>query len=457
MKRPDISRQRPTAPLRRNAPVVLGAKHEKGSPPPSRDSAKLLHQLEVHQVELETQNATLRAAQLELDESLSKYADLYDFAPVGYFSFDRRGRILEVNLTGTRLLGVERRRLIRQPFVVFVARESRPAFFLHLRRIFKNRSRELCDLTLLKADGPPFHVQLETVWREDRDQVGGCRTAVMEIDARKKAEDALRKAHEDLESRVQQRTAELLQTNQALEAEIVQRTQAEESHLRVLRSVVATQEVERGRLARELHNEFSQKLAALGIGLKGLEDERPAQSTLQLRLAGLLNIVDGLMRDMHTLVWKLRPPVLDDLGLLDALRRYTGDWMKVSGIPVDFHSGGLGGRVLPPQIEITLYRIAQEALTNVFKHARARRVSVLLEDKRNHVALIIEDDGRGFHMDKLSKDGAGSQGHVGLIDMRERAVLAGGTLDVESTPGSGTTVFARIPLAAQPDKGEAGK
>jgi PAS domain S-box-containing protein len=403
------------------------------------------------------QNAALRATQLNLDESLSRFADLYDFAPVGYFSFDRRGRVLEVNLTGSCLLGVERRHLIGQPFSASVARESRPAFFLHLRKVFKNRSRELCDLTLLKADGTSFHVQLETVWREDRDRVSCCRAAVMEIDARKKAEDALRKAHEDLESRVQLRTAELLQTNQTLEAEIAQRRQAEESHLRVLRSVVEAQEAERGRVARELHNEFSQKLAALSIGLKGLGEELPAQSRSRLRLGGLSNIVDGMLRDMHTLVWKLRPPVLDDLGLLNALRRYTADWMKLSGIPLDFHSGGLAGRVLPPQLEITLYRIAQEALTNVFKHARARRVSVLLEDKRNHVALIIEDDGRGFRIDKLSRDGAGSPGHVGLIDMRERAVLAGGAMDIESTPGSGTTVFVRIPLAAQPDKARARK
>jgi len=249
----------------------------------------------------------------------------------------------------------------------------------------------------------------------------------------------------------------LLQNNQALEAEIVQRRQTEESRLCALRSVVETQEAERSRLARELHDEFSQKLAALGIGLKGLGDELPAQSPLQLRLAELLNIVDGLMRDMHTLVWKLRPPALDDLGLVDALRRYTGDWMKLSGIPVDFHSRGLGGRVLPPQLEITLYRIAQEALTNVFKHARATRVSILLEDNRNRAALIIEDDGRGFRVEQLSKDGADAQGHFGLIAMRERAALAGGALEIESTPGSGTTVFVRIPLSAQPRKGETGK
>jgi len=227
--------------------------------------------------------------------------------------------------------------------------------------------------------------------------------------------------------------------------------------MRVLRTVVEAQEAERGRVARELHNEFSQKLAALSIGVKALGEKLPARSTSRLRVAGLLNIVDEILRDMHTLVWKLRPPVLDDLGLLNALRRYTADWRKLSGIPVDFHSRGLAGRVLPPQLEITLYRIAQEALTNVFKHAQAGRVSVLLEDKRDHVALIIEDDGRGFRIDKLSNDGAGSQGHVGVIDMRERAALVGGDMNIESTPGSGTTVFVRIPLAARPDKAGAGK
>ena len=262
---------------------------------------------------------------------------------------------------------------------------------------------------------------------------------------------------QNAELRDRQRTTGPLQANQALESEIVQRRQAEEAHLRVLRRLVESQEAERGRVARDLHNEFGQQLAALSMGLKGLGQELPARSPLQSRLAELLNVVNDMMRDMHTLVWKLRPPVLDDLGLVDALRRYTANWMKLSGIPVDFHSRGLEGRCMPPQFEITLYRIAQEALTNVLKHARARRAGVLLEGQRNQVALIVEDDGRGFRIEELAKDGAASQSHVGLIDMRERAALAGGTVEIESTPGSGTTVFVRIPLAAQPDKARTGR
>lgn len=258
---------------------------------------------------------------------------------------------------------------------------------------------------------------------------------------------ALRTAGGGLGRRFQQLAVELVQVNKALKAEIIQRQQAEMARLQVLRRLVEAQEAERGCVARELHDEFGQKLAALSIGLKRLGEELPARSPLQSRLPTLLNLVDDALRGVHRLVWELRPPALDDLGLANALRRYSAEWSKLSGISVDFHSHSRAARNLPSQIETTLYRVAQEALTNVFKHAQAGRVSVILEGKRNHVGLIVEDDGRGFQVERAWKNGADLQGHAGLIDMRERATLAGGTINIESRPGSGTTVFVRIPLA----------
>jgi signal transduction histidine kinase len=151
------------------------------------------------------------------------------------------------------------------------------------------------------------------------------------------------------------------------------------------------------------------------------------------------------MRNIHRLAWELRPSALDDLGLELALRRYTTEWSESTGVPIDFHSHGVDGRRLPPECETTLYRITQEALTNVARHAKARRVSVLLERRTDLASLIVEDDGKGFDAE-AALAAATTQGSLGLLGMQERAKLAGGTLEFESTPGAGATVFVRLPL-----------
>jgi signal transduction histidine kinase len=141
----------------------------------------------------------------------------------------------------------------------------------------------------------------------------------------------------------------------------------------------------------------------------------------------------------------LRPTVLDDFGLELALRRYADEWAALSGVPVDFHSRGVTEQRLAPELETTLYRITREALTNVFRHAKAKRVSVLVERRAEHVSLIVEDDGLGFDAAATLGDST-TQGKLGLLGMQERATLAGGSLEIESNPGAGTTVFVRLPL-----------
>jgi signal transduction histidine kinase len=159
----------------------------------------------------------------------------------------------------------------------------------------------------------------------------------------------------------------------------------------------------------------------------------------------LEGLTDSLMRDIHRLAWELRPAALDDFGLEMALRRHVDEWAALSAVPVDFHSQGMGSSRLPPQFETTLYRITREALTNVFRHANAKRVSVLLERRADHVSLLVEDDGQGFDATATLRAPA-TQGKLGLLGMLERATLAGGSVQIESKPGAGTTVFVRIPL-----------
>lgn len=261
----------------------------------------------------------------------------------------------------------------------------------------------------------------------------------------KEAELALQRERDQLEERVERRTAQLSRANQALQAQIQQRERAEKAHLQVLRLLSEAQETERGRISRELHDRLGQDLTALKLGLQILRKQGPFTAPVQQSIGQLENLTEGLMRDIHRLAWELRPSALDDLGLELALRRYATEWSDTTGVRLDFHSAGLEGERLPLEFETALYRVAQEALTNVLRHAKATRVSLLLERRAGIVSLIIEDDGRGFKSRAVLHNPA-AQRKLGLLGMEERIRLAGGSLTVESTPGAGTTVFARLTI-----------
>jgi signal transduction histidine kinase len=267
--------------------------------------------------------------------------------------------------------------------------------------------------------------------------------------ALKQAEATLQRERDQLEERVRERTAELLQTNQALQAEMAHRERAEKAHREVLRRLVAAEETERGRVSRELHDRLGQDLTALKLGLQAVRKQGSFPPKARGNVGKLESLADRLMRDIHRLAWELRPAALDDFGLELALQRYADEWAALSGVPVDFHSQGLTAQRLAPELETALYRITREALTNVFRHAQARRVSVLLERRAEHVLLIVEDDGRGFDAPALLRAPA-TQGKLGLLGIQERAALAGGSVEFESRPGAGTTLFVRLPLAPEP-------
>jgi signal transduction histidine kinase len=231
-----------------------------------------------------------------------------------------------------------------------------------------------------------------------------------------------------------------------LQAEVLQRQRAEEAAHLVLRRLSEAEETERGRISRELHDRLGQDLTALKLGLENLRQQGSVAKAVGGKLAKLERMAEGLMHDIHRLAWELRPSVLDDMGLDRALKRFSEDWSQNTGVAVDFHTGGdLATRRLPHEFETVLYRIAQEALTNVARHAHASRVSVLLERRPGYASLIVEDDGRGFESEGTTESPAAT-GRLGLLGMQERARLAGGSLTVESAPGGGTTVFARLPI-----------
>jgi signal transduction histidine kinase len=229
------------------------------------------------------------------------------------------------------------------------------------------------------------------------------------------------------------RIAEWFAHRAAAAVDLSQRVQRD-----ALRRVVAAQELERKRLARELHDETGQALTSVLLGLSGLE-EAQSLDEVRTRVGALKEMTVQTLQDVRRLAVELRPSALDDFGLVPALQRLVDGFREQTGLIVEFEAR-LADR-LPDEVETALYRIVQEALTNVMKHAGARHVSVLVTLKPDAVVAIIEDDGRGFASGEEGAHG------LGLLGMRERLALLDGTLTVESSPGLGTTIVAEARLA----------
>jgi PAS domain S-box-containing protein len=237
----------------------------------------------------------------------------------------------------------------------------------------------------------------------------------------------------------------------SLVRDITERVQAAEIRTRLLDQVISAQEEERGRIARELHDGAGQSLMALLVGLHAIETASGSDSAQELAKT-YRAIAAQALDEVRRLAVGLRPSVLDDLGLAPAIERYVTQYTQAYGIPVDVHITGLEDARLPTTVETTLYRIIQEALTNVAKHAGASIVSVLIERQSTGVHAIIEDDGCGFDVQTALHVPAAAK-HFGLHSMRERATLLNGTIAIESTPdGGGTTVYVTIPLQEKQER-----
>ena len=231
-------------------------------------------------------------------------------------------------------------------------------------------------------------------------------------------------------------------------ADVSGRRRAEAERLDLLRRMALAQEDERRRIAQELHDQVGQTVTGLSLGLKTLETALvgPAASpAVQERIAWLQKLAAGIGQDIHRAAVDLRPAALDDFGLPSALSALAATVGERHGISVDVQIVGVVER-LPSDVETVVYRVMQEALTNMVKHARARVASVLLERRADALRLIVEDDGVGFDPADESAD---CHLRLGLSGMRERLRLVNGTLQIESVPDARTTLFIHILLAPE--------
>jgi signal transduction histidine kinase len=422
---------------RRDPAALQSAAHRAQDAAIDPEVRALLHELQVHSEEITVQNEQLVKTQIDLELARDRYADLYDFAPVGYISLDPHGSILEVNLQGTSLLGRHRRFLIGVPLTGLLDHGSRDRLFEFLARVV--------------ADHPAPTPEVEVHTREPRRAlrlIG--RLQAEAASARRQIFIAMLDVTE--EHRLASERAKFYETERARALELANEVEvrlAAEERIRVLLDrLVHVQERERQRLALNLHDQLGQQLTALKLTVGAIKEGTWAGPELEERLERVVVMLDHIDRDVDYLAWELRPAALDQEGLEPALGAFLRQWSSMRGIAADFHAAPAEGPRLPPEIESHLYRIAQEALNNVAKHARATHVSVLFERRRLEARLIIEDDGCGFAAEAAHT--RAFQSGLGMTGMRERAAAMGGAVHVESSPGKGTTVFVRVPARAVP-------
>jgi PAS domain S-box-containing protein len=442
------------AELRRRAEGTLRKRRRKkradttGRASPA-DAQRLLHELQVHQIELEMQNAELQKARDETETLLEKYTDLYDSAPAGYFSLDEQGRIIEVNLKGAALLGTARSRLIRQHLVRFMVPVSQPIFQAFLKEVFIGTGEQVCESKILMADGTTLWADLHgSAVTSPSSPSKWCRMIVSDVTALKRATEA------------QSRMEALAAANLELEREIVQRRAAEQSlkiseqHLNqsleqsrhLAHQILSAHEEERKEISRELHDQLVQTLVGINMRLAALQAETALDpKRLSKRIDRTRRLVEKSVNIVHRFARELRPAMLDDMGLVPALNSYLKEFMKRSGIRVRFTAFASAKiEQLGSEMRAVLYRVAQSALNNSAQHAQASRVNVILQKIPGAICMEIKDDGTGFDVERVLL--AKRHKRLGLPIMKERVEMVGGSFAVESVHGKGTTIRAQIPF-----------
>jgi PAS domain S-box-containing protein len=457
--------------LRRRAEARLrrqwrNRRSEAGVPKPDADTRRLLQELQIHQIELEMQNAELQKARDDMEVILERYTDLYEFAPVGYFSINAEGLILEVNLTGAALLGVERPGLIHLRLQRFVAPASRTAFLAFLEQIFSGEGKRVCEAALMKEDGTPFWANFHGI---SAISVSGplkwCRVAVSDITSLKQAEEAQRRmeilavTNLDLRREIIRRQAveEALKKSKQHQSRLLDQSHHMQEQLRHLsHQILQVQEEERKRISRELHDEIAQTLVSINVHLETLTlAAKVNPMRLKREIARTQRLVEKSVNIVHRFARELRPTLLDDLGLIAALHSFMKDFMKRTGIRVHFKTFTASQIAqLDGTMQTALYRVAQEALTNVARHAQAAKVELSIQKQPGALLMQIKDDGKSFNVNQMLHQvlHVKKNKHLGLLGMRERLEMVGGKLVVESSPGKGSTIQARIPFGKAPAK-----
>jgi PAS domain S-box-containing protein len=393
--------------LRKRAEAFLAKSHSEGNELSLRDIQDLVEELRTYQVELEMKDKELRRAYEELGKANEIYTDLYDFAPVAYFTLDENNLIFRVNLAGSELLGLERRQLLRQPFSRFISPDCVDHFYHYRRQCVDTGKRETCELKLIGDAGNQRYIHLESQAVPDNEgQLKRIRMAIIDITARKVAEERIRTLSQEL-----------------------------------LRS----HEDERQMISRELHDRIAQELSAAKMACDTFLDgypETPAE--IKQKASRLSGILQGAIMAVRDLSYELRPPDLEKGKLIQTLTNFCREFSNNTGVKTDFFSAGMEPIELNDLAVINIYRLIQEGLNNIQKHAGASHVHVTVSYSHPDILIRIIDNGKGFDVEsRLST--ITSEKRMGLRSMEERTKLLGGAMTLQSIPMQGTKVHIRVP------------
>jgi PAS domain S-box-containing protein len=339
-----------------------------------------------------------------------EYKAIVGTAMDGFWIIDSQGRFLDTNDAYCGLIGYSREELLKMKISDIEAKEKPKETERHIRKIMevggdRFETRHKC------KDGRVVDIEVSTKYnKESGDKLYAF---LRDVTQRKQMGEALAKYIGELQ--------------------------------RLSKQLIAVQEAERLRISQELHDEMGQALTMLRINIASIKESLPPgyAKGIKDRLADADALTEKILGQIHELTLELRPHMLDDLGLVSTVRWYTERLSRRLNIQILFTQKNLKRR-LAPEIRTTLFRIIQEALTNVAKHARAKKVRILLAQKQKFIELIIQDDGRGFDQRKIEKRPSRARG-IGLFSMKERAALLNGECAIESRPGAGTKVRIRIP------------
>jgi two-component system, chemotaxis family, CheB/CheR fusion protein len=379
-----------------------------------------------------------RQAELDVRQSEERLRLLIDSA-VDYaiFTINRDGRINSWNTGAQRMFGYTAEHIIGLNFDVLFTATDRAAGMptAELTRARRD-GRALDERYHVRSDGTLFYCSGVTTRLSEDEELGFAKIA-RDLSAQQRAADALRMAQAELDQRIADRTREL-------QTAVSDQQSAQDHVVNLLRKIVTAQEDERGRIARNLHDQLGQRLTALRLSLERVQERLSKDDGPDEEVARALELTHVIDADVGFLSWELRPAVLDHLGLGVALPRYVREWSEHYGVEVEYKGDNFQQGVISHEAEVAFYRIAQEALTNVAKHAHASRVDVILETRSPSIILVIEDDGVGFD----TEDGQILDRGIGLLGMRERAALIGADFQLESKSGEGTSIFVRHTTAA---------
>jgi len=396
------------------------ARHAPGQLRLDAETLKKLHQLEVQQVELEMQNNELRGMREELDASLAGYTRLYESAPIGYLTLDRHGTVLQLNRQAAALLGGGGGERHKARFDSYLAPGFWPAFSELLAAVALEAGVRDCEAELQRPDGSTVCVQISANYQAKSQTY---LLALMDITARR---EAFRRLHD----------AE----------QLAQKLLAQNRHL--TRRMFELIEEDRRLVVQEMHKELERGFAAIYHEIAMMlrtEHRLPPEARAGIR--GITADLAETQNGLHRIMLRLRPSLLDLAGIAECLREFMANWEELHpGVTCELKlEGNLHG--LPDPINVALYRVVQEAMGNVARHARAGRVLVRMTRSEGSVELVIEDDGAGFDSGRVAPG-------MGMLGMRERVIALGGEFGLASQPGRGTRIEISLPSGLPPEASE---